>query len=89
MALVDKNDMTTLRPASDSKATAETAEQDIQLKALAYAINNAANCGQTNVIFQERILDANIAELKSKGYTIRQDRFVSSTERSTLIEWSE
>ena len=89
MALVDKDDMTTLRPASDSRATAQTAEQDIQLKALAYAINNAANCGQTNVIFQEKILDVNIDELKSKGYTIRQDRFVSSTERSTLIEWSE
>ena len=81
--------MTTLRPASDSRATAQTAEQDIQLKALAYAINNAANCGQTNVIFQEKILDVNIDELKSKGYKIRQDRFVSSTERSTLIEWSE
>ena len=88
MALVDKDEMTTLRTAAESKATAETAEKDIQLKAIAYAINNAANCGQSNVIFQERIMDENIEELEGKGYTVRRDRLVSSTERSTLIDWS-
>ena len=84
MALVDKDDMTTLRPASDSRATAQTAEHDIQVKAVAYAINNAANCGQNNIIFQEVLRKDVEDELLSMGYTTSK---VPETQRGTLISW--
>lgn len=84
MALVEKDEMTTLRPAADSKATAETAEHDIQIKAVAYAINQAANCGQDSIVFQEIIRKDVADELVSKGYALRQ---VPPTERGTLISW--
>ena len=86
MSRVDKDHMTTLRPASDSKATAATALQEIQMDAVAYAINNAANCGQLSIIYQEPLLKETEDELIAKGYTLRVDG-VSATERSTLIIW--
>ena len=70
MALVDKDHMTELRPASDSRATAQDAEKDIQLMAVAYAINNAANTGETRTIFQGVLLDDVRTQLESKGYTV-------------------
>lgn len=86
MALVAKDDMVTLRPAADSRATAQTAEHDIQVKAVAYAINNAANCGQDRIIFQE-ILRQDVAdELVAQGYVLRR---VPETERGTLISWKD
>ena len=43
MAQVDKDHMTELRSASDARSTAQDAEKDIQLKSVAYAINEASN----------------------------------------------
>ena len=45
MSLVNKDDMTTLRSASEAAATAKTAEEDQQLLAVAFAINHASNTG--------------------------------------------
>ena len=84
MARVDKDHMTTLYPASDSKTTATTALDDIQLEAVAYAINNAANCGQLNVLFQEPLRDNTISELTSKNYEMQA---AGGTERGTIISW--
>lgn len=90
MSLVEKDDMTTLRSASDSRATADTAERDIQLKAIAYAINSAANTGEKRVIFQEKLVDGVKEELESKGYILR---FVNNNayhlQNQLLISWDE
>lgn len=84
MARVDKDDMTTLRPASDSNATAASALDDIQIEAVAYAINNAANCGQYDVIFQEEMRSNTKSELTGKGYTLAA---ASQLDRGTVISW--
>lgn len=86
MALVEKDEMTILRSAADSKSTAATAGDDIQLKAVAYAINSAANCGQLSVVFQEELRSNVTSELESKGYELRKEG-VTPIERSTLISW--
>lgn len=90
MSLVTKDEMTTLRSAADSRSTAETALKDIQLMAVAYAINNAANTGELEVLFQEKLVDGIKDELESKGYTVR---FVNNNsydmEYHTLISWKE
>ena len=86
MALVEKDEMTTLRPASESKSTAETALDDIQLQAVAYAINSAANTGELRVIFQETLSDKVKDELESNGYELK-DAGIASKERGTVISW--
>lgn len=86
MALVDKDDMIKLRTAAESRETAQTAEHDIQIKAVAYAINNAANCGQNSIIFQELLRKDVASELNSKGYHLE---YVPETDRGVLISWKE
>lgn len=86
MALVDKDHMTELRPASDSKVTASTAEKDIQLQAVAYAINSAANTGEYTAVYQGKLLDEVKTELESNGYTLLQYTSVIP-DNSTVISW--
>ena len=71
MALVDKDHMTELRPASDAATTAATAEVDIQTQAVAYAINSASNTGERRTIFQGVLLPDVEEDLVSKGYTLK------------------
>lgn len=84
MALVDKDEMTSLRTAAESKATAATSLDDIQKKAVAYAINNAANCGQYEVIFQEVLRESTIQSLEEKGYQLSS---VPALNKGTTISW--
>lgn len=86
MSLVEKDDMTTLRSASDSYATAQTAKDDVQMKAIAYAINAAANTGETRVEFQEFISEKNWQALEDKGYIIRYIRSEARL-KNTVISW--
>lgn len=90
MTLVNKDEMIKLRSASDSRATAQTAEKDIQLQAIAYAINTAANTGLFSTIYQSPLLDGVKEELEGKGYVVR---FVNNNsmqkEHHTLISWNE
>ena len=87
MALVDKDDMTTLFPASDSKATAQSAEDDIQLKAVAFAINSAANTGQLRVIFQEEIRPNVKTQLENNGYKLDPVPGTAKADSQTVISW--
>ena len=86
MNLVDKDDMTKLRTASESRATAETAEDDVQLKAVAFAINSAANTGQLRVVFQEPLRENVVSQLKGSGYTIQYISAAKENQQS-LISW--
>lgn len=90
MSLVPKDEMTTLRSASDSRSTAQTAEKDIQIQAVAHLINQAANTGLYEVIFQTKFVDGVKEELESKGYIVR---FVSNNaydmHYKALISWKE
>lgn len=88
MALVDKDEMTTLRTAAESRDTAESAAKDIQLKSVAFAINSAANTGETRTVFQGELLTEVKAELESKGYTVSPYNSVEIT-RSSVISWKE
>ena len=86
MALVEQDEMTTLRSASDSLATAQGAEYDIQLKAVAYAINSAANTGEFRTVFQGVILDQIEQELLDNGYELTPYGPIYP-ERKTVISW--
>lgn len=87
MSLVDKDDMTTLRTAAESLATSQTAEDEIQLKAVAYAINSAANTGETVTVFQGELRENVKSEVEGKGYTIRYDSSIAFPDRKAIISW--
>ena len=86
MAQVDKDHMTELRSASDSLATAQSAEKDIQLKAVAFAINSAANTGETRTVFQGVMLEEIKQELESNGYVVQNYNSVDPN-KSSMISW--
>lgn len=71
MSLVKREDMTTLRPASEAKATAATAEDDLQIQSIAYLINEAANTGLYRVVYQQHLRENVKKTLESNGYTIK------------------
>jgi len=87
MALVDREHMTELRSASDAKATALSAESDIQLQSVAYAINEASNTGLTRTIFRGVLLDNTKTQLESKGYKLQNYGEVQP-ENMTVISWN-
>lgn len=90
MSLVKHDEMTILRPASASASTAETAEDDIQLASVAYLINQAANTGSYEAVFQDTLRPNVKAQLESNGYTIK---FINNNaynmEHHSLIIWRE
>ena len=86
MALVEHDKMTTLYDASQSAATAATALDDIQLKAVAFAINSAANSGETSTTFSEDLRQATLDALKAKNYTI-QNIGKADPSKLKLISW--
>lgn len=68
--MIDYKDLDQLVAASAAQQVAEEAPAEIQLKAVAHAINTAANSGEYKVTFQEPLLPEVLDELKSKGYKI-------------------
>jgi len=88
MSIVDKDHMTELRSAADARNTAQTAEDDQQLIAVAYAINMASNTGAYDTFFQEPLRANTISKLESKGYTIKTEDKQNQLHR-TVISWAE
>lgn len=86
MSLVPKDEMTTLRSASDSRDTAETAEKEIQLKAVAFAINSAANTGEFRTVFQGTLIDDVRSELESNGYELKDCGSIN-VDSKVVISW--
>ena len=86
MSRVKKDDMTKLRTAEESLETALTAEDEVQLEAVAYLINNAANTGLTRAVYQDKLRPATLSELENKGYSVK---YISAAdaERQALISW--
>lgn len=88
MALVDKDSMTILRTAAEARTTASTAEVDIQLKAVAYAINTAANTGLTRIEFIEKLLNDVSTKLKANGYSVSNAGKAESN-KPVVISWKD
>lgn len=86
MSLVDKDHMTELRPAAAALETALTANDEIQLKAVAFAINHASNTGETRVEFLDPLRPATKEALESKGYKINNYKS-AKPEGITVISW--
>lgn len=88
MALIPRDKLTELVTAEQAKSTAESAAADIQLQAVAYAINCAANTGETRTEFKETMLPETKSALEAKGYKVQ---FIGQAVATAiaLISWSE
>jgi len=76
-----------LVPASEAKATAATAEQDAQVKAVAHAINTAANTGCTEVKINQPLLPEVKSTLEGLGYKVYPVGLAEST-RVWMVCWN-
>ena len=89
MALVPKDEMTTLRSAADAYSTSQTAEYEQQLKAVAFAVNEASNTGETRTMFLGKLLDDVKSELESKGYTVKENEQAANPPIQNVISWKQ
>ena len=92
MSKIPKENMTTLYSASESRNVSATSIKDTQIAEVAYAINNAANCGETCVTFNSNLMDEVKQELIDKGYTLTQvinDSYQDRLHIPMYISWKE
>lgn len=85
---IDIDDITTIQSVATCRAAAHDAAEYMQTCAVARLINEAANCGQYGVKFNQPLLDSVKSKLESKGYTIQQVG-IAVKERVTYISWQE
>lgn len=77
----------TLYDAADVKLLSDNAEKFQQLKSVANAINQAANCGEHEVVWEHKMLDSVKAELEGKGYTVKDYINSANPRVASLISW--
>lgn len=82
------SDVTTLRSASDVYTSSQVAESGVVEASLAAAINNAAACGQTSVIFSTKLTDDLIKKLEGKGYTVTVSGVNTNYAPQYIISWN-
>lgn len=85
--LIPRDEMTTLLPTSDVQTIAANAEDAIQLQAVAYAINNAANTGEYSTTFLTKLRPYTVQQLKTNGYKIRYTGTPYDIELRCIISW--
>lgn len=89
MARIAPEDMTTLITASEANTVALTAATDVEEMTVAHAINEAANCGETSVMYPRPISDTVLTKLKGNGYTITTPRPIAKPGDVIIISWKD
>ena len=87
MTLIPQDEMFELKPAATVKTVSETAELEQEKKAVAFAINNAANTGSTNVVINHRLSKELTDLLTSNGYTITHNFSRVDPKDEPVISW--
>ena len=89
MSRIAPEDMTTLIPASQAKTVASTAVTDLEEMSVAHAINNAANCGETQVTYAKPISASLVTKLEGQGYTISTPYPIAREGDVSIISWKD
>lgn len=87
MSLIPQEDLKTLQSASAVKAVAETAKYEQDIQAVAFAINSAANTGETSVTITMKLSKEVRDELEQDGYTLTNFKYNANPEDQTIISW--
>lgn len=70
MSLIPREELTTLKPASDVRSVADSAYEIHEEMSVAHDINTAANSGEKSVAIVRKLSENLSAKLKAQGYTI-------------------
>lgn len=70
MSLIPREELTTLKPASDVRNVADSAYEIHEEMSVAHDINTAANSGEKSISIVRKLSDNLIEKLKAQGYTI-------------------
>lgn len=85
MALIEQGKLDKLLPASEAKAVAESAIDATNLAQVAYAINTAANTGETEAVIMSLMTPNTISELESNGYKIMYKK--TAAQSTVVVSW--
>lgn len=70
MSLIPREELTTLKPASDVRNVADSAYEIHEEMSVAHDINTAANSGGKSITIVRKLSENLESKLKAKGYTI-------------------
>ena len=85
--IVEIQDITTLYSASEAKATAQTAIEEIDNQAAAKLINYTSNTGETCAVWQRPMTDELRKTLEGANYKVRQIVRCANPGRLFTISW--
>lgn len=87
MTRIAPEDMTTLIQATEAKDVASSAIADLEEMTIAHLINEAANCGQTEVTCVRPISQDLKDKLRGMGYTLSQPALLAKSGDEIIISW--
>lgn len=87
MALIERDKLNQLIPASEAKAVSETALDAINLAQVAYAINTAANTGETQTVVMTQMTDNTKEQLNAKGYKVNYK--LTGAQPTLVVSWGD
>lgn len=70
MSLIPREELTTLKPASDVRNVADSAYEIHEEMSVAHDINTAANSGEKSITIVRKLSENLESKLKAKGYII-------------------
>lgn len=70
MSLIPREELTTLKSASEVRSVAESAYEIHEEMSIAHDINTAANSGEKSVAVVRKLSESIVSKLKADGYTI-------------------
>lgn len=85
MSRIDQKDLCILKTAAEIRTVANDADKELELSRIAFAINTAANSGEYQVEWVDKISDDAKTALESKGYTLETKIVALSTHY--IIKW--
>lgn len=71
MSLIPREELTTLKSASEVRSVAESAYEIHEEMSIAHDINTAANSGEKSVTVVRKLSESILSKLKASGYTIK------------------
>jgi len=90
MTRIAPEDMTTLIQATEAKTVADSAVADLEEMQVAHLINEAANCGQTEVVCARPISkDLRTKLVDTYGYKLRQPSPIAKLGDEYIISWED
>lgn len=84
---IPTDELSTLKSASEVKTVAEAMPMEMEKSAVATLINQAANCGEFKVTYNNALSEELQTELETQGYKIKYNDDDAIYRRQCIISW--